>query len=68
VSSFGAPGNVGLKKADIIGNTRYGVTRLARTQSGMNRFATGMNYGMDINANRIEKNGVGSISPLLPSF
>ena len=67
VNAFGAAGNVGLKKADIMGNARYGVTRLARTAQGMKTFG-GIIYGMDVNANRIESNGVGAISPALPSF
>lgn len=67
VNAYGGAGNVGLKKADLIGNGRYGVARVARTANAWNTFG-GIIYGTDVNANRIETNRIGGISPVIRGF
>ena len=67
VNAYGAAGNVGLKKADLIGNGRYGVARVARTANGLKSFG-GIILGTGVNDNRIEANHVGSTSPVLRGF
>lgn len=67
VNAYGAAGNVGLKKADLIGNGRYGVAGVARTDNAWNTFG-GIIYGTDVNANRIEGNNVGGIYAVIRGF
>ena len=67
VNSYGGAGNVGLKKAQLVGNGRYGVARVARTVSGQNRFG-GIILGTGVNDNRLEANHIGSTSPVLRGF
>lgn len=67
VNAYGKAGNFGLKKANLIGNGRYGIAKVARTQNGMKSFG-GIILGTGVNDNRIESNGVGSTSPVLRGF
>lgn len=67
VNAYGAAGNVGLKKASIIGNGRYGIARVARTTNGFKSFG-GINLGTGVNDNRIETNGIAGTSPVLRGF
>ncbi|MFZ3031962.1 MAG: right-handed parallel beta-helix repeat-containing protein, partial [Candidatus Moraniibacteriota bacterium] len=67
VNAYGAAGNIGLKKADIIGNGRYGVARIARTTKGFKSFG-GIILGTGVNDNRIETNSIGNTSPILRGF
>lgn len=67
VNAYGAAGNVGLKKANIIGNGRYGIARMARTTKGLKSFG-GIVLGTGVNDNRIETNSVGQTSPVLRGF
>lgn len=67
VNAYGAAGNFGLKKASLIGNSRYGIARVARTTAGMKSFAS-IILGTGVNDNRIESNGVGGTSPVLRGF
>lgn len=67
VNAYGAAGNVGLKKATLIGNGRYGIARVARTVNGMKSFG-GINLGTGVNDNRIETNGIAGTSPVLRGF
>ncbi len=67
VNSYGAAGNVGLKKAQLVGNGRYGIARVARTANGYKSFG-GIILGTGVNDNRIDTNRVGSTSPVLRGF
>lgn len=67
VNSYGAAGHFGLKKADLIGNSRYGIARVARTGNGLKTFG-GIILGTDVNDNRIEGNHIGGTSPVLRGF
>lgn len=67
VNAYGKAGNFGLKKASLIDNGRYGIARVARTQSGMKSFG-GIILGTEVNDNRLESNGIGSTSPILRGF
>lgn len=67
VNAYGKAGNVGLKKANLIGNGRYGVARIARTTNGMKSFG-GIILGTGVNDNRLESNGVGNTSSVLRGF
>lgn len=67
VNAYGKAGNFGLKKASLIGNGRYGIARIARTQSGMKSFG-GIILGTGVNDNRVESNGVGNTSPVIRGF
>ena len=67
VNSYGAAGNVGLKKAQLVGNGRYGIARVARTTTGYKTFG-GIILGTGVNDNRIDTNRVGSTSPVLRGF
>ena len=67
VNAYGAAGNFGLKKADLIGNDRYGIARVARTTNGLKSFG-GIILGTDVNDNRIEGNHIGGTSPVLRGF
>lgn len=67
VNSYGAAGQVGIKKASLVGNSRYGIAKVARTTSALN----GMNaviLGDGVNVNRIEGNHIGSVSAILRGF
>lgn len=67
VNAYGAAGNIGLKKASIIGNGRYGVARIARTTNGFKSFG-GIILGTGVNDNRIETNSIGNTSSILRGF
>ncbi len=67
VNAYGAAGNVGLKKAQLVGNGRYGVARMARTANGLKSFG-GIILGTGVNDNRLEGNHVGATSPVLRGF
>lgn len=67
VNAYGAAGNVGLKKADLIDNGRYGIARVARTAAGYKTFG-GIILGTGTNDNRIESNRIGGTSLVLRGF
>lgn len=67
VNAYGAAGNIGLKKATLIGNSRYGIARVARTVKGLQSFG-GIVLGTGVNDNRIEVNHIGATSPVLRDF
>jgi hypothetical protein len=67
VNTYGAAGNIGLKKVSLIGNGRYGIARVARTTPGY-QFFGGIILGTGVNDNHIERNGIGSTSPILRGF
>lgn len=66
VNSYGASGSISFQKATIVKNGRYGVARVARTSSGYN--FGGLVYGSGVNANKIDQNGLGSLSRVIGSF
>lgn len=67
VNAYGAAGNFGLKKAQLVGNGRYGIARVARTQNGMKSFG-GIVLGTGVNDNHLESNGISGTSPVLRGF
>lgn len=67
VNAYGAAGNVGLKKASIIGNDRYGIAKVARTINGY-KFFGGIILGTGVNDNHIERNGIGNVSGMIRGF
>lgn len=67
VNTYGTPGTIGFKKATIVKNGHYGIARVARTTAGMNTFG-GLQYGAGVNVNRIDQNGIGSISSIIRGF
>ncbi len=67
VNAYGIAGNFGLKKADLIGNGRYGIARVARTVAGQKSFG-GIILGTGVNDNRIEGNSIAGTSPILRGF
>ncbi len=67
INAYGAAGNFGLKKAQLVGNGHYGIARVARTANGLKSFG-GIILGTGVNDNRIDTNGIGSTSPLLRGF
>ncbi len=64
VSSFGGQGTIELKKADISGNSRYGVARLGRTAKGMSMFGN-LSFGIGINGSSFGGNAKGNLSPVI---
>lgn len=67
VNAYGAAGNFGLKKAQLVGNGRYGIAKVARTGKGLQSFGS-IILGTDVNANRIDTNRIGNTSPVLRGF
>lgn len=67
VNAYGAAGNFGLKKAQLVGNGRYGIAKVARTEKGLQSFGS-IILGTDVNANRIDTNHIGNTSPVLRGF
>ncbi|OIP59939.1 MAG: hypothetical protein COZ29_03135 [Candidatus Moranbacteria bacterium CG_4_10_14_3_um_filter_45_9] len=67
VSTYGAIGNIGFKKATIVKNGRYGIARVARTVAGVSAFG-GLQQGTGVNVNRIDQNGIGSVSSVIRGF
>jgi hypothetical protein len=67
ISSYGAAGNIGFKKAAFVGNDHYGVARIARTSSGLKAFGN-VSFGTGVNANRLENGALGNISPVVRGF
>ena len=64
ISSFGAQGTIGFKKAKISGNDRYGVARLGKTAQGMKMFGN-VDFGTGVNGSSWNMNTLGDISPVL---
>ncbi len=67
INSYGVKGDLGIKKASIIGNGRNGIAQVARTQSGLAGFG-GLIIGTDVNVNRIEGNVLGNITSIVRGF
>ncbi|MBP7060487.1 MAG: right-handed parallel beta-helix repeat-containing protein [Candidatus Moranbacteria bacterium] len=67
VNAYGAAGNFGLKKAQLVGNGRYGIARVARTVNGYKAFG-GIILGTGVNDNRVDANHIGSTSLVLRGF
>ncbi|OGI21564.1 MAG: hypothetical protein A2808_00820 [Candidatus Moranbacteria bacterium RIFCSPHIGHO2_01_FULL_55_24] len=67
INGYGTRGDVGIKKATIIGNGNYGVAKVARTTAGLQNMAN-IIFGTEVNANRIEGNRAGNISGVLRGF
>lgn len=67
VNSYGASGSISFKKATIVKNGRFGIARVARTASGLSNFGS-LVYGTDVNVNKIDQNGFGSLSRVIGSF
>ncbi len=67
VNAYGAAGNIGLKKAQLVGNGRYGIAKVARTVAGNKTFG-GIILGTGVNDNRIDGNHIGGTSPVLRGF
>ncbi|MEP7162917.1 MAG: right-handed parallel beta-helix repeat-containing protein [Candidatus Moraniibacteriota bacterium] len=63
VNAYGESGNIGLKKAQIINNGRYGIARVARTPQGGKTFG-----GMVLDQVQVEKNHLGQTSPVLRAW
>lgn len=64
ISSMGGQGTIGLKKAKITQNDRYGVARLGKTVKGMDMFGN-VDFGTGVNGSTITGNAFGNISPVL---
>jgi len=67
INSYGASGSMSFKKATIVKNGRFGIARVARTASGFGAFG-GLVYGTDVNVNKIDQNGLGSLSRIIRGF
>lgn len=67
VNAFGGQGTIEFKKASFIDNKRYGVARVARTQSGAGMFGN-LSFGLGVNSSRVESNTQGNVSPVFRSF
>ena len=67
VNSYGVGGELGVKKATIKMNGRYGIAKVARTQSGLKGFG-GLIIGSEVNNNYFVGNKVGNLSNALASF
>lgn len=68
IASFGANGYIGLKKAKISGNARYGIAKVARNAAGLQNFSGPAIDNSGANLNHIEKNGLGTISQVIRGF
>ena len=67
INSYGAPGTVNVKKANIRDNGFYGIAKLARTTSALTHFGS-VNFDDGVNANKLENNKKGAVSGILRSF
>jgi hypothetical protein len=67
VNAYGVAGFVGVNKSSLISNGRYGIARIARTNSAFGMFG-GVALGTGVNVNRIDTNSLGNISSLLGVF
>lgn len=67
VAAYGANGTIELKKSAFVGNARYGVARLARSESGTRMFGN-LSFGIGVNDSRFEANTLGGLSSILRGF
>ncbi|MEI8096498.1 MAG: right-handed parallel beta-helix repeat-containing protein, partial [Candidatus Moraniibacteriota bacterium] len=63
INSRGASGSITFQKDTIVKNGRFGIARVARTAAGYN--FGGLVYGSGVNVNKIDQNGLGSISRVI---
>lgn len=67
IAGLGGSGTVSLKDAKFIQNAGYGIARVAKNASADKTFA-GVQQGVDKSTNTFDKNGKGTLSPIVHGF
>lgn len=67
INAYGVAGTIGFKKTTIVNNDCFGIAKTGRTATSLDDFG-GVVLESGVNANKVENNASGNISPILRVF